>query len=154
MVKGISPSDVRDELDSMGVGEGGSEWEDGSLAQLLALGDFYAVEAEVPNQWDVEFYICQCEEVVHSVGEAFEDGYGVKFAKNDMAVKGRWFQPVPGRTWKYVYNETAPASYSHANSIVHIRFPVSPCESNGRGGARTYTIDSETVIGITSSLGR
>lgn len=153
MVKGILPVDVRPDIENIGVGEGGSEGEDELLAELIQLGDFYAVQAEQPNNWNVDFYVLQCEEVLHTVANSFTDGYEVEFEKGDLALKGRWFQPIPGWETKFVYNDTAPSSYTHAKCVVHIRFALTPCAGRGqKGGSRMYYLDPNTVAAIAASL--
>jgi hypothetical protein len=153
MIKGVLPADVQSDVENMGVGEGGSQWEDGSLAELVKLGDFYAVEAEHPNDWSADFYVLQCEEVLHKVEDRFTDGYNVEFAKGDLVLKGRWFQPVPRLQGRYVCNDIAPPSFTHAESIIHIRFAMMPCavETNRNGGARLYNLEADTIAAITAS---
>ncbi|CAM6102026.1 unnamed protein product [Calypogeia fissa] len=88
MIKGVLPADVRQEVIEMGVGEGGNDCEDGSLGSLVQVGEFYAVEAALPNKWNATFYIMQCEEAVHEVKKDFVDGYDQAFRKGDKVVKG------------------------------------------------------------------
>ncbi|CAM6081914.1 unnamed protein product [Calypogeia fissa] len=154
MIQGVLPGDVKQEVLDLGVGEGGKDRE-GSLGELVQVGDFYAVEAALPNKWNASFYIMQCEVPVHSVNESFIDGYDQAFKKGDEVVKGRWFQPQPGRELKYVYNNKSPFGYDDPKSIVHIRFGLTPCEAGkgGKGGARVYLLDGDTFAAISESLG-
>lgn len=73
MVKGVLPADVRPDVEDMGVGQGRKAWAQSSLAELLQVGDFYVVQAKKPNEWNVDFYISQCEQTLHIVKEDFED---------------------------------------------------------------------------------
>ena len=57
MVQGVVRDDVIDEIESVGVGEGAEVEDDGLLADLLEVGDFYAIQALKPNQWKADFYI-------------------------------------------------------------------------------------------------
>jgi hypothetical protein len=154
MVKGVMPGDVRLDLQAMGVGQGGEAWEEGSVAELLQVGDFYAVEAAQPNKWNADFYISQCEKPLHTVERDFVDGYDVAFQKGDLVVKGTWFQPLPGREGRFVCNDLAPSGYNLEKSVVHIRFGLTPCEvaKGGKGGARVYSLDSDTQAAIYESF--
>lgn len=153
-VRGVLPSDVRPEVEEIGMGQGLLEWEDGSLAELIQLGEFFAIKAEEGNKWDVEFYILQCEQPLHVVKKSFEDLYGERFEEGDQALRGLWYQPVPGRETKYVLNDNVAKSYAHVASVVHIRFALTPCEvGKGRSAAaRMYTLDADTLAAITGSL--
>ncbi|CAM6083796.1 unnamed protein product [Calypogeia fissa] len=154
MVKGVLPADVRPDVDCMGVGEGVNAWEEGTLADLLQVGDFFAVEASKPNQWNADFYISQCEQPPYTVTKDFVDGYDQAWHKGDFVVKGRWFHPMPGHEGSYVFIDRAPFSYTLADQIVHIRFGLTPCEvTKGRsGGARVYSLDAETQAAIYDSF--
>jgi hypothetical protein len=91
MVQGVVRDDVIDEIESMGVGEGAEVEDDGLLADLLKVGDFYAIQALKPYQWKADFYIMQCEKKVHVVQKDFLDGYDVSFREGDKVVQGKWF---------------------------------------------------------------
>jgi hypothetical protein len=153
MIKGVLLADVQPDMESMQVGEGGSQWEDGTLAELVKLGDFFAVEVEHPNDWSADFYVLQCKEALHAVQDRFTDGYNVEFAQGDLVLKGRWFQPVPQLQGRFVCNDIAPPSFAHAKSIIHIRFAMMPCavETNQNVGTRMYSLDSDTIAAITAS---
>ncbi|CAM6126797.1 unnamed protein product [Calypogeia fissa] len=152
-VRGILPSDVRPDLDEMGVGEGLTGFEEGSreLAALIQVGDYFAIKADVGNQWNVDFYIVQCEQPVHTVKESFSDCYNEIFVAGDKPLRTVWYQPVPGRDFKYVLSDI-DRSYVHAHSVVHIRFGLIPCEAR-KGSARIYTLHPDTLQAITDSLG-
>lgn len=153
MVKGVLPSDVRAEVQNIGEGEG--EVDEGSLAECIKLGDWYACHAHPDNQYGVDFYVYQCEEELEETKEALTDAYGVQFQRGDQALRGRWFQPYPGNKLKFVCNDAAPPSYQHPEEVFHIRFALSPCEvrkgSKGHG-PRMYTIDPDTLDAIYESL--
>ncbi|CAM6127423.1 unnamed protein product [Calypogeia fissa] len=145
-------STLLQEVQDMGVGEGGNNREEGSLGELVQVGEFYAVKAEQPNKWNTSFYIMQCEESVHEVKKDFVDGCDQAFRKGDEVVKGRWFQPQPGRVQlKFVFHDKAPFGYNSPDSIVWIRFGLTPCEV-GNGGHRVYTLDVDTLAAITDAL--
>ncbi|CAM6129201.1 unnamed protein product [Calypogeia fissa] len=155
MIKGVLPADVRHEVIEMGVGEGGNDCEDGSLGSLVQVGEFYAMKAALPNKWNATFYIMQCEEAVHEVKKDFVDGYDQAFRKEDEVVKGRWFQPQPGRELKFVFNDKSLFGYNHPTSIVWSQFGLTPCEvgKGGKTGPRVYTLDVDTLAAITDALG-
>ena len=136
------------------MGEGLTTFEDGSLADFVQLGDFFAVKAESRNQWDADFYILQCEEPLHIVSKSFTDSFGETFAVGDSALRGLWYQQVPGKDLKFVLGDNVDNSYYHAASIVHIRFGMTPCEvGKGRsGGARMYLLHEDTLSAIMESL--
>jgi hypothetical protein len=109
MVKGVLPADVRPDVEDMGVGQGGKAWAQSSLAELLQEGNFYAVQAKKPNEWNADFYISQCEQTLHIVKEDFEDAYKEKFKPGDKAVKGRFFEPRPSNcSMRYVFDDANP----------------------------------------------
>jgi hypothetical protein len=154
MVQGVLRDDMRDDIESMGVGEGADTEDNGLLAELLQLGDFYAIQASKPNQWKADFYIMQCEEKVHIVQKDFLDGYNVPFRKGDKVVKGKWFQPVPGRESRFVATDDAPSGYNLANSVVRIRFGLLPCEipQGRKGGAQMYSLDTQIQAALYKSF--
>ncbi|CAM6102900.1 unnamed protein product [Calypogeia fissa] len=155
MIKGVLPADVRRGVLDMGVGEGRNSREEGLLGELVQVGEFYAVKAEQPNKWNTSFYIMQCEESVHEVKKDFVDGYNQAFRKGDKVVKGRWFQPQPRRVQlKFVFHDKAPFGYNSPDSMVWIRFGITPCEvgKGGNGGHRVYTLDVDTLAAITDAL--
>lgn len=154
MVKGVKPSDVKAEVESIGVGE--REVEDGLLAECVQLGEWYACIAHLENTEKVDFYIYQCVQVLHIVKEDFVDEYKVSFKKGERVLKGQWFQPFPGSEVKYVLNDNAAFSYQRPEEVIHIRFALTPVEvqngSRGRG-ARMYTLDYDTLEEIFQSMG-
>jgi hypothetical protein len=147
IVQGILRDDVRDDIESMRVGQEADidAEDDGLLAELLEVGDFYAIQASKPNQWKANFYIMQCEKKVHIVQKDFLDGYDVSFRKGDKVVQGKWFQPVPGRESRFVATDDAPPGYNLATSVVRIRYGLLPYEvpQGRKGGARMYSLDTE-----------
>lgn len=153
MVKGVLQADVRADVENMGQGEG--LLDNMSLPECVQLGDFYACRACQPNQDHIDFYIYQCEEVLHTFTKSFTDGYEVQFKAGDMALMGRWFQPYPGSENKFVFNFASPFSYCHPGEVIHIRFGLTPCEvpKGGKGrGARFYKVDYDTLEAIYESL--
>jgi hypothetical protein len=150
-VRGVLPDDVIPDVVEMGNGKGLSVWKDGTLAELIQVGDYFAVKAKSGNNWGVGFYILQCEEPVHIVNKAFTDEYGEVFVAGDRVLKAIWYQPVQNQDFKYVLDDSVSKSYVHAETIVHIRFGMIPCEA-GKGAARRYSLQPDAWGAIADAL--
>jgi hypothetical protein len=155
MVKRVLPADVRPDVEDMGVGQGGKAWAQSSLAELLQVGNFYAVRAKKPNEWNADFYISQCEQTLHLVKEDFEDAYKEKFKTGDKAVNGRFFEPRPSNcSMRYVFDDANPFGYNHGHHVVHIHFGLTPCAPGIKrsGVAKFYSLDADTEAAIYESF--
>ncbi|KAL3683849.1 hypothetical protein R1sor_001871 [Riccia sorocarpa] len=89
----IKPQDVIAFAEEIGSGVGqGVDWSEGSIAELIEVGDFFAVEAEVPNEFNADFWIIQCTKPMYQLEKDHTDDYGCTFYLGDFALKGKWYQ--------------------------------------------------------------
>ncbi|KAL3676317.1 hypothetical protein R1sor_026265 [Riccia sorocarpa] len=90
----LKPSDVQaayaEEL-GLGLGQAG-DWREGSIADLVEVGNFFAVEAETPNEYNVDFWIMQCKKPLYQLEEDHTDDYGNIVYAEDFALKAIWYQ--------------------------------------------------------------
>ncbi|KAL3683358.1 hypothetical protein R1sor_001380 [Riccia sorocarpa] len=87
------PADVVDYVEAMGHGEGiENQWDEGTLADLVEVRDFFAVEAEWPNDYDAEFWILQCTKPLHVLPHSVTDAYGETHDAGTSVLKGIWYQ--------------------------------------------------------------
>ncbi|KAL3684494.1 hypothetical protein R1sor_002516 [Riccia sorocarpa] len=86
----IKPQDVIAYADEIGSGVSqGVDWGEGSVADLIEIGDFFAVEAEVPNEFNADFWILQCTKPMYQLSKDHTDAYKCTFYAGDFALKGK-----------------------------------------------------------------
>ncbi|KAL3684073.1 hypothetical protein R1sor_002095 [Riccia sorocarpa] len=86
----IKPQDVIAYAEEIGSGVSqGVDWGEGSVADLIEIVDFFAVEAEVPNEFNVDFWILQCTKPMYQLSKDHTDAYGCTFYAGDFALKGK-----------------------------------------------------------------
>ncbi|KAL3701494.1 hypothetical protein R1sor_019516 [Riccia sorocarpa] len=89
----IKPQDVIAFVEEIGSGVGqGVDWSEGSIVELIEVGDFFAVEAEVPNEFNADFWIIQCTKPMYQLEKDHTDDYGCTFYSGDFTLKGKWYQ--------------------------------------------------------------
>ncbi|KAL3691930.1 hypothetical protein R1sor_005581 [Riccia sorocarpa] len=70
------PADVVDYVDAIGHGQGIPDQSDeGTVVDLVEVDDFFAVEAEWPNDYSAEFWILQCTKPLHVLADTTTDAY-------------------------------------------------------------------------------
>ena len=66
--------------------------EEDSLADLLELGDNFAVLVEANNKKGIQFYILACLRKKFLIREAFVYKWDFEFSVGDYAIQGRYYQ--------------------------------------------------------------
>ncbi|KAL3675756.1 hypothetical protein R1sor_025704 [Riccia sorocarpa] len=75
--------------ETIGPGQGVTEqWDKDDLADLIEVGDFFAAEAELDNDYDVEFWIIQCTKTMHALENIHTDAYGSTHEKGSYVLEG------------------------------------------------------------------
>ncbi|KAL3694855.1 hypothetical protein R1sor_008506 [Riccia sorocarpa] len=86
------PADVVDYVDAIGHGQGILDQSDeGTIADLVEVGDFFAVEAEWPNDYSAEFWILQCTKPLHVLADMTTDAYGETHEEGSSVSEGMWY---------------------------------------------------------------
>ncbi|KAL3693313.1 hypothetical protein R1sor_006964 [Riccia sorocarpa] len=149
----IKPQDVIAYAEEIGSGVSqGVDWGEGSVADLIETGDFFAVEAEVPNEFNADFWILQCTKPMYQLSKDHTDAYGCTFYAGDFALKGKWYQQWGRRSTCYVRYDSSPLSVVRALDVIHIKFALQP--TGVVGGSPSFTLKADTLAEITNSLRR
>ncbi|KAL3681663.1 hypothetical protein R1sor_024619 [Riccia sorocarpa] len=152
-IHAIKPQDVIAFAEKIGSGMGqGVDWSDGSIAELIEVGDFFAVEAEVPNEFNADFWIIQCTKPMYQLEKDHTDDYGCTFYSGDFALKGKWYQQWGRRSTCFVKYDSSPVSVIRALDVIHIKFALQP--TGVVGGSPSFTLKANTLAEITASLRR
>ncbi|KAL3697069.1 hypothetical protein R1sor_011145 [Riccia sorocarpa] len=95
--------------ESIGQGQGVTEqWDKDDLADLIEVGDFFATEAELGNDYDAEFWIIQCTKIVHALDNIHTDAYGSTHEKGSYVLEGIWYQQYGRSPTCFVRYDSAP----------------------------------------------
>lgn len=101
------PSDVTKSITILGTGTCIDDWEDEELELADCIeGDFFAVEPDIKDNFNNDFYILQCEQEVHYCETGFMDSWGEAFQVGKRILKGVWYQKYGGGSIKYVNVKT------------------------------------------------
>ncbi|KAL3699983.1 hypothetical protein R1sor_018005 [Riccia sorocarpa] len=121
------PAEIIDYVAAMGHGQGiTDQWDEGSLADLVEVGEFFAVEAEWPNDYNAEFWILQCTKPLHVLPHIITDAYGETHDEGSSVLEGIWYQQFGKSPTCFVRYDSAPASVVAAQRVIHARFGLNP----------------------------
>ncbi|KAL3688230.1 hypothetical protein R1sor_014539 [Riccia sorocarpa] len=149
----IKPQDVIAYAEEIGSDiSQGVDWGEGSVADLIEIGDFFAVEVEVPNEFNADFWILQCTKPMYQLSKDHTDAYGCTFYAGDFALKGKWYQQWGRRSTCYVRYDSSPLSVVRALDVIHIKFALQP--TGVVGGSPSFILKADTLAEITNSLRR
>ncbi|KAL3680960.1 hypothetical protein R1sor_023916 [Riccia sorocarpa] len=147
------PADVVDYVEAMGHGEGiENQWDEGTLIDLVEVGDFFAVEAEWPNDYDAEFWILQCIKPLHVLPHSVTDAYGETHDVGPSMLKGIWYQQFGKSPTCFVRYDSAPESVVAARRVIHVRFALSP--TGVLRNSPSLKLSNDTLEAILASLQR
>ncbi|KAL3701692.1 hypothetical protein R1sor_019714 [Riccia sorocarpa] len=147
------PEDVVDYVEAMGHGEGiENQWDEGTLADLVEVGDFFAVEAEWPNDYDAEFWILQCTKPLHVLPHSVTDAYGETHDAGTSVLKGIWYQQFGKSPTCFVRYDSALESVVAARQVIHVRFALSP--TGVLRNSPSLKLSNDTLEAILASLQR
>ncbi|KAL3694695.1 hypothetical protein R1sor_008346 [Riccia sorocarpa] len=147
------PADVVEYVEAMGHGEGiTDQWDEGTLADVLEVGDFFAVEAEWPNDYNAEFWIVQCTKPVHVAGQAITDAYSETHDEGSTLLEGLWYQQFGKSPTCFVRCDSAPVGVVAARREIHVRFALS--RLGVLRNRSSFKLSSETLEAILAFLQR
>ncbi|KAL3686037.1 hypothetical protein R1sor_004059 [Riccia sorocarpa] len=119
------PADVVDYVDAIGHGQGiGDQWVEGTIADVVEVGDFFAVEAEWPNDYSAEFWILQCTKPLHVLADTITDPYGETHEEGSSVLEGIWYQQFGKSPTCFVRYDSSPLSVVAARRVIHVRFAL------------------------------
>ncbi|KAL3691754.1 hypothetical protein R1sor_005405 [Riccia sorocarpa] len=147
------PADVVDYVDAIGHGQGIPDQSDeGKIADLVEVGDFFAVEAERPNDYSAEFWILQCTKPLHVLADTTTDAYGETHEEESSVLEGMWYQQFGKSPTCFVQYPSAPVSVVAAGQVIHVRFALQP--TGVLKGIPSFKLSKDTLEGILDSLQR
>ncbi|KAL3688658.1 hypothetical protein R1sor_014967 [Riccia sorocarpa] len=149
----LKPSDVPLYAEQLGPGLGqATDWREGSIADLLEVGDFFAVEAEAPNDFNADFWIMQCKKPLYQLEKDHTDEYGNIVYAGDFALKAIWYQQWGRRSTCFIRYAASPESIVKAQDVIHIKFALQP--TGTVSSSPSFTLNGDTMAEITESLRR
>ncbi|KAL3681044.1 hypothetical protein R1sor_024000 [Riccia sorocarpa] len=149
----LKPSDVLLYAEQLGPGLGqATDWREGSIADLLEVGDFFAVEAEAPNDFNADFWIMQCKKPLYQLEKDHTDEYGNTVYAGDFALKAIWYQQWGRRSTCFIRYAASLESIVKAQDVIHIKFALQP--SGTVSSSPSFTLNGDTLAEITESLRR
>ncbi|KAL3676804.1 hypothetical protein R1sor_026752 [Riccia sorocarpa] len=147
------PADVIDYVGAIGHGQGiGDQWEEGTIADVVEVGDFFAVEAEWPNDFSAEFWILQCRKPLHALVDTITDAYGETHEEGSCVLEGIWYQQFGKSPTCFVRYDSAPLSVVASERVIHVRFALHP--TGVSRNSPSFKLSSDTLGAILASLQR
>ncbi|KAL3702355.1 hypothetical protein R1sor_020377 [Riccia sorocarpa] len=147
------PADVVDYVDAIGHGQDIPDQSDeGTIADLVEVGDFFAVEAEWPNDYSAEFWILQCTKPLHVLADMTTDAYGETHKEGSSVLEGMWYQQFGKSPTCFVQYPSAPVSVVAAGQVIHVRFALQP--TGVLKGSPSFKLSKDTLEAILDSLQR
>ncbi|KAL3688946.1 hypothetical protein R1sor_015255 [Riccia sorocarpa] len=98
-----------------------TDWGEGSIADLVEVGEFFAVEAETPNEFNADFWIMQCSKPLYQLEEDETDDYGNIVYSRDFALHAIWYQQCGRRGTCFIRYGASPESIVRAQDVIHIK---------------------------------
>jgi hypothetical protein len=92
------------------------------MADVLLVGDKFAVPTKPNNAEDVQFYVLECHRRKFLVRSAFKCKWGCEFEVGEYAVAGRYFQKWDRVDKSYVFLDGSCIAYIPANLVCHVKF--------------------------------
>ncbi|KAL3686065.1 hypothetical protein R1sor_004087 [Riccia sorocarpa] len=147
------PADVVDYVDAIGDGQGISDQSDeGTIVDLVEVGDFFVVEVEWPNDYSAEFWILQWTKPLHVLADTTTDAYGETHEEGSSVLEGMWFQQFGKSPTCFVQYPSTPVSVVAAGQVIHVRFAL---QSTGvLKGSPSFKLSKDTLEAILDSLQR
>lgn len=134
-----NPEVVREQMEEFGDGtESQFGDEDDSLADLLELGDNFAVPAEPMNKEGVQFYILVCLRKKFLVREAFTCKWGSEFSVGDYAIQRRYYQKWGSSQKSYVFLDKSKPAFISSDLVMAVKFAM-PVQNHRVQGDDLYT---------------
>ncbi|KAL3696603.1 hypothetical protein R1sor_010679 [Riccia sorocarpa] len=146
-------TDVSAYAEELGAGLGqATDWGEGSIADLVEVGKFFAVEAEASNEFNADFWIMQCSKPLYQLEEDETDDYGNTVYSGDFALQAIWYQQWGRRGTCFIRYGASPESIVRAQDVIHIKFALQP--TGTVSGSPSFTLNADTLAEITLSLKR
>ncbi|KAL3676711.1 hypothetical protein R1sor_026659 [Riccia sorocarpa] len=140
-------------VEAMGQGEGITDrWDEGTLADVVEVGDFFAVEAEWPIDYNAEFWVLQCTKPLHVLGHTITDAYGETHDEESTVLEGLWYQQFGKSPTCFVRYDSAPTSVVAGRRVIHVRFALSP--TGVLRNSPSFKLSSDTLEAVLASLQR
>ncbi|CAM6085314.1 unnamed protein product [Calypogeia fissa] len=130
------------------AGEGLEEWEDedGDLADLIGMGDYFAVLANEESEVQEPFWVLQYTKGVHICTKTFTDSWDNLLIEGEKILEGIWYQQYGRSNTRYVKKDDSPSSFVHASGVFHIGFAFHPAGKSGQDDAFKMTQDTYEAI--------
>ncbi|KAL3678963.1 hypothetical protein R1sor_021919 [Riccia sorocarpa] len=146
-------ADVLDYVEAMGQGEGITDrWDERTLADVVEVGDFFAIEAEWPNDYNAKFWVLQCTKPLHVLGHTITDAYGETHDEGSTVLEGIWYQQFGKSPTCFVRYDSAPTSVVAGRRVIHVRFALNP--TGVLRNSSSFKLSSDTLEAILTSLQR
>jgi hypothetical protein len=127
------------------------EYDDAAMADLVQVGNNFAVPATPDNDEGVLFYILQCLEPKRVVKENFECPWGGRFEVGDHVISTTYYQKWGRRELQnYVFLRTSQPAHVDASIVLACKFQMIPRQHRVKGGDPVYTLPEETLDVINS----
>lgn len=107
-----------------GMSEYGGDGDE--LADILEIGDNFAVPAEAGNDENVTFYILQCQKPKFLVRERFKCPWGGWIDEGEYVVAGTYYQKWGLSSDSFVYLSESRTAHVPSNLVVRIKFVMEP----------------------------
>lgn len=123
------------------------------MADLVLLGDNFAVLAALDNDEGVSFYILQCQSPKHVLNETLECSWGGHFQVGDSILSGTYYQKWGCKDLQnYVYLHSSQVAHVDASTVPACKFQMTAKEHRVKGGHHVYTLLEETLNVVNSAL--
>ena len=156
-VRKIQPRNVQIATRHMTQQENEDNWEyeyDGDcMADLVQVGDNFAVATSENNDEGVSFYILHCQTPKHIEQEDFDCIWGGHFQVGDAVICVMYYQKWGRRdSNNYVYLRHSRPAYVDCTSVLACKFQMVPRQHRIKGGDLVYALSEETVDVINTAL--
>ena len=98
--------------------------EDDCLADILAVGDNFAVPTCHGNKKNIQFYVLVCLRKKFLVREAFMCKWGTDFEAGDYAIQGQYYQKWRKNKGTFVYLDKSKPAFVSPNLIMVVKFAM------------------------------
>ena len=119
------------------------------MADVLLVGDKFAVPTEPNNTEDVQFYVLECQRRKFLVCSPFKCKWGCEFEVGEYAMAGRYFQKWGRAEKSYVFLDGSCIAYIPTNLVCHVKFTMLPAEHRVQGRDPVYylgDLDKQFII--------
>jgi hypothetical protein len=98
--------------------------EDDCMADILAVGDNFAVPARPGNKENVQFYVLACLRKKFLVREAFTCKWGTDFEASDYAIQGQYYQKWGKSKGTFVYLDKSKPAFVSLDLVMAVKFAM------------------------------